>query len=353
MEWELVRDPASLPAHSTCVTIESFHMRPSILLPFRKPIHRRRSGGFTLIEVLVVITIISILIALLMPAVQQVREAARRVQCKNNLRQIGLALYSYHDAHRVMPPGYIARDVGTDDPAALETGPGFAWGTMILPQLDQAPLFRHFDFQEDATDAHNLEHGQTALPVFRCPSDPSSGRFRVDDGTETYELASANYVGLYGYGSVTMRPGRPDPAGIFYRNSSTRLRDITDGASNTMLVGERTHEHDFNAGMPPVSADSTWYAAIPGVFRSPGMMMMADEGPASLVLGHVGQTMGMMVMHHSPNTTNHIVNFSSAHSGGMHFLMADGSVHFLSENIDYNTFRWLGQRADGEVLSFP
>ncbi len=309
--------------------------------------------GFTLIELLVVIAIIAILIALLLPAVQQAREAARRTQCRNNLKQIGLALHNYHDVHLTFPPGYIAAQVGATDPASAETGTGFAWGVMILPQLEQTALFGHFDFNEVTTDEHNLEHGQTRLRAFRCPSDPAPDLFTVSDGSEDYDVASANYVGIYGYGSVTLQPGRPDPAGILYRNSSTRLRDVTDGTSNTMLVGERMHAHRFVATAPEVAANSTWYAALPGVFRTAGMPM-PDEGPASLVLGHVGQTMPSgMLMHHPPSTTNHIVNFSSAHTGGIHFLMADGSVHFLSKNVDYNTFRWLGQRADGEVLTVP
>ncbi len=312
-----------------------------------------RIHGFTLIELLVVIAIIAILIALLLPAVQQAREAARRTQCRNNLKQIGLALHNYHDVHLVFPPGYIASQVGETDPASAETGTGFAWGVMILPQLEQTALFDHFDLNEAATDAHNIEHAQTGLTAFRCPSDPAPNLFTVSDGSVDYEVPSANYVGVYGYGDVTMRPGRPDPAGILYRNSSTRLRDVTDGASNTMLAGERMHAHRFVPSMPEVAANSTWYASLPNIFRPAGMTM-PDVGPASLVLGHVGQTMPSgATMHHPPNTTNMIANFSSAHTGGMHFLMADGSVHFLSENVDYNTFRWLGQRADGEVLSFP
>ncbi len=312
-----------------------------------------RVHGFTLIELLVVIAIIAILIALLLPAVQQAREAARRTQCRNNLKQIGLALHNYHDVHLVFPPGYIAGQVAETDPASVETGTGFAWGVMILPQLEQTALFDHFDFNEVTTDAHNLEHGQTRLVAFRCPSDPAPELFTVTDGTQDYDVASANYVGIYGYGDVTLWPGRPDGAGILYRNSGTRLRDVTDGTSNTMLVGERRHAHQFVPGMPEVAANATWYAALPGAFRPAGMPM-PDVGPASLVLGHVGQTMPSgATMHHPPNTTNMIVNFSSAHTGGMHFLMADGSVHFLSENVDYNTFRWLGQRADGEVLTVP
>ena len=319
-----------------------------------KNCHTSRRRGFTLIELLVVIAIIAILVALLLPAVQQAREAARRSQCKNNLKQIGLALHNYHDTHGSFPPGYIARYVSATDPASAETGPGFAWGTMILPFLDQSPTYNQLNFSLDATDPANIDAGRQVLSVFVCPSDTAPGTFTVSDGTNDYQLASANYVGIYGYGSVTMAPGRPDPAGILYRNSRTRMRDIVDGTSNTLLVGERSWQHQFVSGQPSIDASSTWYAAIPGVMRPAGMGMMPDEGPGSLVLGHVGQTMmGGMAMHHTPNSTNHIVNFSSRHEGGIQFLMADGSVHFLSENVDYNLFRWLGQRADGNVVNFP
>ena len=313
---------------------------------------RIRPRGFTLIELLVVIAIIAILIALLLPAVQQAREAARRSQCKNNLKQIGLALHNYHDTFRVFPPGYVARNVAQGDPASAESGSGFAWGTMILPLMDETAIYNVLDLNGNATDAPNIAEnaGSTVIDTFRCPSDPGPDRFTVNDGTTDYQLALANYVGIYGYGSVTMKPGAPDPEGILYRNSKVRIRDVIDGLSNTMLVGERTYRHEFVAGMSAVDSQSTWYAAIPGVNRPAGMGMMPDEGPASLVLGHVGQTMGAMVMHHTPNSTNHIVNFSSHHEGGIHFLLADGSVHFLSENVNYDTFRWLGERADRQVL---
>ncbi|MFG0295400.1 MAG: DUF1559 domain-containing protein, partial [Maioricimonas sp. JB045] len=115
-----------------------------------KNCHTSRRRGFTLIELLVVIAIIAILVALLLPAVQQAREAARRSQCKNNLKQIGLALHNYHDTHGSFPPGYIARYVSATDPASAETGPGFAWGTMILPFLDQSPTYNQLNFSLDA-----------------------------------------------------------------------------------------------------------------------------------------------------------------------------------------------------------
>lgn len=315
-----------------------------------KPKYRPHSRGFTLIELLVVIAIIAILIALLLPAVQQAREAARRSTCKNSLKQIGLALHNYHDVHRCYPPGYIARGVVASDPASPnETGSGFSWGTMILPYMDQAPLYNQLNLNLDASVSPNIDLADEAIPVFRCPSDTNQGVFTVSDGSNSYTLSSANYVGIYGYGSLTMAPGNPTDKGILYRNSNIKIRDITDGSSNTIVVGERSHQHQFVGAATVVEADSTWYAALPNVTRPSGMMMMGDEGPASLILGHVGQG-GMMTMEHPPNTTNHIANFSSRHEGGAHFLLGDGAVRFLSENMNYDTFHFLGAISDGEVL---
>ena len=314
--------------------------------------------GFTLIELLVVIAIIAILVALLLPAVQQAREAARRSSCKNNLKQIGVALHNYHDTFKVLPPGYIVRNISASAMASMEAaqgGPGFAWGTMILPQLEQAPLYDSMNFNLNSTDSPNIGLATTSLSVFLCPSDPAPLTFSVTDGSSnTYQLASANYVGVLGYGNVSMTPGKPAGKGVFYRNSSTKLRDLTDGTSNCMMVGERASTHNFVQGAPAVAANSTWYAAIPDVQRPAGMGMMT-EWQGSLVLGHVGQPamtspMVMPAMNHTPNTTNHIVNFSSPHTGGIQFLMADGSVHFLSENIFYDTYRELGEINDGNVL---
>lgn len=331
--------------------------------------HLSARRGFTLIELLVVIAIIAILIALLLPAVQQAREAARRSQCKNNLKQIGLALHNYHDTHRAFPPGYIVRGVAATDMASAETtsnSPGFAWGTMIMPFLDQGPLYNKLDFNGNSTSLQNIAYGRTVVPSFVCPSDPAPGTFDVTSGGTTYTLATANYVGIFGYGSVTMHAGQPQERGLFCRNSKTQIRDVTDGTSNTIMVGERMHHANFvnitDTASPmyqaPTDSYSTWYAAPPGVMRPSGMTnmmismnaMMANEAQGSLVLGHVGQSMSGMNMHRTPNTTNHIVHFSSAHVGGLHFILADGSVHFMSENIDYNTFRNLGQISDGQVI---
>lgn len=329
----------------------NFH--PALPRASRKP-----SRGFTLIELLVVIAIIAILVSLLLPAVQQAREAARRTQCKNNLKQLGLALHNYHDVYRMFPPGYTSRNVQTADPIASETGPGYAWSFAVLPYIEQKNLFESIDTNLDASDPQNLALAQTTtMTAFLCPSDPAPETFQVTDGNgNPMTLPGSNYPGIFGYGSVTMSPG--NSTGVFFRNSSIRLRDITDGTSNTICIGERRAKHQFHQDQPAVDSNSTWYAAIPGVNRPAGMTgMMASmtEGPASMILGHVGQTSSMgggmpMQMHATPNQTNHIVHFSSAHVGGVQFVLCDGSVHFLSENVDYNTFRHLGERSDGQVL---
>lgn len=311
--------------------------------------------GFTLIELLVVIAIIAILIALLLPAVQQAREAARRTQCRNNLKQLGLALHNYHDVFNTFPPGYTARGLSASDPVTAETGPGFAWSFAILPQMEQTNLVNQVNTDGNAQDLNNIQAVQgTVLSAFLCPSDAAPDSFEVTDtASNTYVLPRSNYPGILGYASVTMNAGRA--SGVFYRNSRTKFRDITDGTSNTICVGERKAKHDFNQPNPPVDAFTTWYAAIPQVIRNAGMAGMMSgmtEGPGSMVLGHVGQPamMSMMAMHATPNNTNHIVHFSSQHTGGVQFLLCDGSVHFLSENISYDVFRNLGERADGEVL---
>lgn len=320
-----------------------------------------RRRGFTLIELLVVIAIIAILVALLLPAVQSAREAARRSQCKNSLKQIGLALHSYHETHSTFPPGFISRNVQASDPVTPSNiAPGFSWGTMILPNLDQAPLYSSFDFEKDADDPVNLPFGQTSLSVFRCPSDPSQERFTYVDNTGSpaqvngadLELATANYVGIIGFSSLT-NCGNPAGPGVLYRNSSVQFRDITDGTSNTILSGERSSVHQFRSRMPDmkIAANSTWYAAVPRVNPRPAgmaMMAMATEHTPSLILGHVGQPGMMSGRVH--NNTNHIVHFSSRHPGGAHFLLSDGHVIFLSETVSYDTFRYLGTRNDNEDL---
>jgi prepilin-type N-terminal cleavage/methylation domain-containing protein/prepilin-type processing-associated H-X9-DG protein len=293
--------------------------------------------GFTLIELLVVIAIIAILIALLLPAVQQAREAARRSQCKNNLKQIGLALHNYHDVHNTMPSGWIAVEDGRHSPHDGMNGAG--WGTMILPFLDQAPLYNQFDSRLSIIDPANDSFRTTILTVWQCPSDPKPDRWQIEEegspGTVLAELPTANYVAGFGteelHGCENAPGDFPVSAngqcigdGAFYHNSKVQFRDVTDGLSNTLVVGERrTHE--------VLGWYSTWVGMVP-----------EGEEAFQRVQG---------AFDHVPNDpVAHLDDFSSRHVGGAQFLAGDGHVRFVSENIDHALYRALGTIRGGEVI---
>ena len=296
----------------------------------------RSHRGFTLIELLVVIAIIAILIALLLPAVQQAREAARRSSCKNNLKQIGLALHNYHDSMNCLPPGWIGVAAGRADPAG---GNGFAWGTFILPYVDQAPLFNKINFSEPMSSTQNSALMQFKLPVYQCPSDPKPDTFQTED-SPSMTLATANYAGVFGliepdrceipYGttdSAQNAQGQCVSDGTFFHNSVIRMRDFTDGTSNTLIVGERTTWK--NPADATEIVYGTWTGAVPG-----------GDDAAAKVIGHAG---------HLPNEGDDAEDFGSSHTGGAHFVLGDGHVRFLSENMSEQTFRALATRSGGEI----
>jgi prepilin-type N-terminal cleavage/methylation domain-containing protein len=312
----------------------------------------RPARGFTVLELMVTFAIIGLLLAILLPAIGVARQAARRTQCQNNLKQIGLALLNYHEHCNIYPPGYIARGVAVDDPWDVETGSGFAWGTMLLPFVDQAALESMIDYRLDATDSINLPQQSTRIHYFFCPASPMPSHVTLSSGLGAYMLAPSNYVGVYGYGDLTSRPGKPDGRGAFFRNSSTTTWSIKDGLSNTILVSERSALHDFEPLPAPVAAESIWSAAIPGADRPAGAAdhPLMTIGPASLVLGTIGMNApGFEFLR--PNHTNFIGAFSSGHDGGLHLLRADGSVKFTSDSIDEQTLRRLMQIDDGEVTN--
>ena len=292
--------------------------------------------GFTLIELLVVIAIIAILIALLLPAVQQAREAARRSTCKNNLKQIGLALHNYHETHNVFPSGWIGVEPGVGP--NVEFGSGWGWGTMSLPFMDQANLYTQLNFDLDINNA-----GQPAglidqvLPAFRCPSDPAPNMFVLPEeaglSMDLATLALANYIGVFGSDELDSCESVPagtacKSTGPFYHNSNTRFRDITDGLSQTIIVGERKSDESQSPKWY-----STWVGAVP-------------EGAETFarVLGATD---------HVPNyKLSHFDDFSSHHVGGAQFVFGDGRVRFVSENIDIGVYRSLSSIKGGEVANF-
>ena len=290
---------------------------------------KRRSSAFTLIELLVVIAIIAILIALLLPAVQQAREAARRTQCRNNLRQIGLAMHNYHDSAKMFPPGWVGVDL-TNGLPDVEGFTGMGWATMLLPNLDQTPVYNQVNFNLMVVDPAHAFVRTRSLAVFKCPSDAGArDRWTIDyeDGSgPLVELAQANYVASFGTDEIEqcelIPPGTQCQSnGTYFHNSNIRTADIRDGTSNTIVAGERSSR----LGM------STW-------------MGVAVEGEEAItrILGSAD---------HPPNSpSQHFDDFSSFHTGGAHFLLGDGSVRFVSENIFDGTYRALHTRANNEML---
>jgi prepilin-type N-terminal cleavage/methylation domain-containing protein len=214
---------------------------------------RTPRSGFTLTELLTVTAILSIALAIAIPAIQRARESARQLQCKNNLKQIGLALHNYHEAFGRLPSGFIG--VNAQGQPEVSGPTGWGWAAMILPQLDEEALFNNIDFGRSILDSENAAVAHNQLPEFRCPSDPGAGDFTLlaaDGQTPLAQLPTANYVGNFGSGDIDYcnnligmgMPCTSGPSlksdGVFFHNSSTRLDAITDGTTNTLLIAERS-----------------------------------------------------------------------------------------------------------------
>lgn len=308
-----------------------------------------RQHGFTLVELLVVIAIIAILVALLLPAVQQARESARRTSCKNNLKQIGLALHNYHDTHRTFCPGDIGEPATAPTAWCLKTSGAYTergapWTVLILPFLEQTALYDQFNFNERFSlmwgrtvyHGHATNHaaGNRRLSAFECPSDPLA----------TAEHHLSNYRGVMG-GGLTQDCGpstyRFYRNGILFVNSRIRFADITDGSSNVFLCGESIYNAitELSTGGQGMGWASSVSLRNDG--RHPANLTGARDG--------INSWSGRPEINDANSVTSH--TFGSRHPGGCHFLMADGSVHFLSENMDIITFRNLGIRDDGEVVA--
>ncbi|WP_029247387.1 DUF1559 domain-containing protein [Schlesneria paludicola] len=286
--------------------------------------------GFTLIELLVVIAIIAVLIALLLPAVQQAREAARRTQCRNNLKQIGLALHNYHDISNSLPPGWVGITNGASDIYGIN---GWGWASRILPQLDQGPLFNQLNFNLKMESTTNETTRLTPLAAFRCPSDVAPGTtWTIQDagGTDLVKLPVGNYVGVFGTSDIDDCVGLPNSPcmgeGAFFQNSRIQFRDFTDGLSNSIVVGEHKTRRDVGFNWT-----STWA----------GVVANGDDAIVR-ILG---------TCDHTPNSpANHIDDFSSYHVGGANFVMGDGAVRFVSTNIDLGVYQHLATRAAGDLV---
>ncbi|HEY1381501.1 MAG TPA: DUF1559 domain-containing protein [Gemmataceae bacterium] len=290
--------------------------------------------GFTLIELLVVIAIIAVLIGLLLPAVQKVREAAARTKCQNNLKQIGLACHSYHDANRGLPPGYAATANYPD------TAPGWGWPAFLLPYLEQDALYRQIDFTRPIPSSPAAI--RTMVPLLLCPSDsPAAAAFPVTDGLGTVVCTAAPSSYAATVGSDASEVEDEFGNGVFYRNSKTQFADITDGTSQTVLAGDRAW----------ADTNGIWAGAPSGALVRAGERNpwpAATASAACFVLAHNNW------INIKTDADGGLDDFSSYHAGGVNLLFADGSVHFVrsitADGQDRLDFWALGTRAGGETV---
>jgi prepilin-type N-terminal cleavage/methylation domain-containing protein len=285
--------------------------------------------GFTLVELLVVIAIIGILVSLLLPAVQAAREAARRTQCTSNLRQVALAISNYESGFKRFPSGW------TDNVQPLH--PGWSWSHALLPFMEQSTLHGQIDSRFPVVATVNQSHRLNVIPTYLCPSDPGESTFEigsetdeaeeeehighnVDEGPKLFRIAKCNYVGVFGTLEIEEHPYRSD--GVFFGNSMIRPRDIVDGLSHTLVVGERSSR----------LGGSVWHGWVDGA---------AD--PGARFLGTAD---------HVPNSpVGHFDDFSSLHGSGTHFVNGDCSTRLISNSIEHAIYQAMATRHGAEVVS--
>lgn len=328
---------------------------------------RSRIRGFTLIELLVVIAIIAILIALLLPAVQQAREAARRTQCKNNLKQIGLAMHNYNDVYGALPQ--LTHGVRN---ASATGGWGREWGghsvhTMFLPYFEQAPLYNQINFSVFWHDNPNRDLHRTKIDGFMCPSDPKPG---ANDGFNNYGASTGPNLGWEA--SMSRRTG------FFHRRSSIRFRDVTDGLSNTIAFAEITTGDNDNgvfatergdfvraqsvAGLNPVKPtqaqlETYGQSCEAGISNhrsdrglSWGNPMMSGTGVNTIVTPNWKYPNCHECTGCGSGDARGVWASRSRHTGGSQHLLGDGSVRFISENLDFNLYQSIGSINGGETV---
>lgn len=317
-----------------------------------------------------VIAIIAVLVALLLPAVQQAREAARRSSCKNNLKQLGLAMHNYHDTHTVLPMGFTndygeARSIrGTayfhQTNANDQHKAQWNWSAYILPFVDQAPAYQALGvsnyYAAQALDIASVQQ-IVATPVtsFRCPSDNGkavnlNGEYRPEalNGTR-YDIAMSNYAAVSddnsGSGGLNLDLDARNCTGVFYNDSDTRFRDVTDGLSNCLIIGEKAWEtSNTRCNENQTAGGATMYMS------GASNQLSQQNRAAGSALGLAGKGINVDSTQACGNLWDIKSLFSSRHTGGAQFVLGDGGVRFISENIDLTTYRRLAHKDDGNPV---
>lgn len=351
-----------------------------------------RRSAFTLVELLVVIAVIGILMAMLLPAVQQVREAARRTQCNNNLRQIGIALLNHESAFMKLPSAYMSYPTSDGsgpasagiDPVTWDAAPGWGWGKQILSYLEQGNLDAELLNSTPIWATQNRQSIRQTLPIYLCPSSGGDTEpFTVVDASQNplttfggpIELGRSHYVvnhgqeacweaaagsaletliftNIYTSATTTVQVNGNTAKvadGPFFRNSKTTLSDILDGTSNTLFAGEHSSQ----------LSDKCWAGVVPGARNHPRIFTPENghEGAGSLVLCHVGPSGGELditgfpIIHPVNFPTLHVGQMFAEHPGGGNTLYGDGSVQFMNQNIDLLVAAGLASMAEGESVS--
>ncbi|MDA1231752.1 MAG: DUF1559 domain-containing protein [Planctomycetota bacterium] len=322
---------------------------------------RFRKRGFTLIELLVVIAIIAILVALLLPAVQQAREAARRAQCKNNLKQIGLALHNYHETHKGFPMGL---SIG---PPRWTGGSKGTWMIQILPQIDQTPAYKMINQKSSAAVWDQFVTGSTTqrlrtvqVPGYKCPTDThrdiwgsgdtgwAKATYAGNMGNQLMNTGGVNVGNRWGTGgsNIAQTGSGGQISGMFGRYMwNARIRDVEDGTSNTFHVGE------IRPACMAWGYLGHWYPWAGNAATSAGInLTIRDCLDAAVIPATDPKVQKYGAANHVRGRWSVSNSFASMHPGGVHFLLVDGTVKFVTDVIDDVTYQRLGDRRDGEVV---